>query len=284
MMNDIITGEKIQELCDMYIGHPHDFEFNPFINKDKHKHININTITDEFDNVKYIFCYSHLIPDISSKIKYFKNNFILITHNSDYIIEDNNEYVKTILNCNKLIKWYSQNIIFEHNKLSLLPIGFANRMWPHGNLSPFNDKHFIHQSINKTNNIYFNFNIHTNFTKRKKCYDDLIHKIQWLDNIHPVLNLHRLKTFQFCICPEGNGVDTHRLWECLYLKVVPIVINTPFTKILKKYNVPLVILNNWSDIFTTHLSYEQYDFNDNTFLDLISFNKLADNIKSINPQ
>ena len=27
----------------------------------------------------------------------------------------------------------------------------------------------------------------------------------------------------FCICPHGNGVDSHRIWECLYLNTIPVV-------------------------------------------------------------
>ena len=27
----------------------------------------------------------------------------------------------------------------------------------------------------------------------------------------------------FCACPKGNGVDTYRFWEALYLGTIPIV-------------------------------------------------------------
>ena len=28
----------------------------------------------------------------------------------------------------------------------------------------------------------------------------------------------------FIVCPEGNGIDTHRFWECLYLGLVPVIL------------------------------------------------------------
>ena len=32
-----------------------------------------------------------------------------------------------------------------------------------------------------------------------------------------------LLNYMFVICPEGNGIDTHRMWEALYLRTIPII-------------------------------------------------------------
>jgi hypothetical protein len=73
-------------------------------------------------------------------------------------------------------------------------------------------------------------------------------------------NLKRLKDYEFCICPEGNGVDTHRLWEAIYLKTIPIVVKSEFTNILIKNNVPVVVLENWSELDIGNLHYHDYNF------------------------
>lgn len=39
--------------------------------------------------------------------------------------------------------------------------------------------------------------------------------------------IEELSKYKFCASPEGNGIDTHRMWECLYLGVTPIVVRTP---------------------------------------------------------
>ena len=52
----------------------------------------------------------------------------------------------------------------------------------------------------------------------------------------------------FAICPEGNGVDTHRIWESLILKVMPVVVLNSFTKNLKNNSVPCLYLNDWKDL------------------------------------
>jgi hypothetical protein len=34
------------------------------------------------------------------------------------------------------------------------------------------------------------------------------------------------RRYKYVICPRGNGIDTHRVWEALYLGVVPVVHHT----------------------------------------------------------
>jgi hypothetical protein len=200
-----------------------------------------------------------------------------VSHNSDENLVDC-PHVQSILDCPRLIQWFGQNVGYQHEKLHLIPIGFANQMWKHGNLSLFENATFLSLLENnvKSKRIYFQFNIQTNFTQRKVCYDQLIHKLDWLECIDHVDNLKRLREYQFCICPEGNGYDTHRLWEALYLKVVPIVVKNPFTTILQ-YHLPILVLEKWEDLDETILDYSQYSF-DGTSNTLYNFNKLKDKI------
>jgi len=277
MSNIIITGEKIHQLCDIYLGDLEDFNYNPVIHNQKEKHVYLDNINNSFNNPFYIFCYSHKIILLSKKIEFFQNDFVLVTHNSDFDIKETNEVIN-ILNCNKLLKWYAQNLCISKPKLELMPIGFANSQWQHGNLYIFNDPEFIKKLSIKTNRVYFNFSIITNKIKRQICYDSLIDKIKWLNTIHPIDNLKRLSSYEFCICPEGNGVDTHRLWECLYLSVVPIVIKSEFTDILLKYNIPLYVLDNWSDFDINKINYNNFNFNNDALIKLLTFTNSLINI------
>ena len=260
---DIITGEKIQKMCDIYLGMDNDFLFNPVIKNESHKHMDLNHIIMPFDNPRIIFCYSNRIQILSQKIGFFMNPFILVTHNSDQDVVDN--YIsQNILNCKNLELWYTQNPCFEHEKMVFLPIGIANSQWDHGNLSLFENDDFM-KNIVKTKMVYFYFSIHTNPAKREKCYNSLIHRIEWLDSVSPIENFMRLKNYEFCICPEGNGVDTHRLWEAIYVKTVPIVIKSKFTDILIKNNLPLVVIDDWSDLNIEKLNYQDYNFADSFY-------------------
>lgn len=60
-------------------------------------------------------------------------------------------------------------------------------------------------------------------------------------------NLH---DYSFVLCPEGNGVDTHRVWETLYAGSTPIILQSSWAKSLTDLDIPLVITESWetSDI------------------------------------
>jgi len=257
MSHLIITGERIQQTADIYIGTLDDFNYNPLIANQTHKHKYISTITEMYDNPPILFFYTHRVNEIASIVHLFKNPFTLLSHNSDFNIVDSPQTI-TILNCHKLKAWYTQNQCFQHPKLFMLPIGFANSMWPHGNLTLFDNTDFIH--FHKTKRVYFNFQINTNARQRQPCYDAICQKVQWIHNLPPLQNLARMKEYEFCICPEGNGVDCHRFWEALYLKCVPIVINSPFIETLLRNRIPLVVLNKWEDLDVSTLNYSLYTF------------------------
>lgn len=261
--NNIITGERIQQLANIYLGKSEDFNYNPRIAQETHKHVRISDITGEYDNPYLIFFYTHRIEKLANIIHHFKNPFILLSHNSDWNVVESTD-TTTILECPKLQKWYTQNLCLHHPKISMLPIGFANSMWPHGNLDLFNRDDFIKSLSFKTQKVYFNFNIGTNPTKRQQCFDIISQKVQHLAHLRPNENLLRMKDYEFCICPEGNGVDCHRFWEALYLKCVPIVINSPFIETLQRNNIPLVILDKWEDLDVNSLRYSNYTFDEYT--------------------
>jgi hypothetical protein len=242
---EIISGEKIQELADLYIGTADDFLWNPRIMEQTDKHQIIDDIHDGFDNPKIVFVYGHLISKFSSKIHYFKNPFVLITHNGDTNLLNDNTNVMKILESNKLLGWWGQNLCFIHKKMRPLPIGIANSMWEHGNLETLQTPSI---SI-RSRPMYLNFNEYTNSERRQPC-------LRALSNygILPMVNfqdhIRRLSEYTMCACPQGNGVDTHRLWESLYTGCVPVVIRTPFIETFMYYTnnqLPLIILDSWEE-------------------------------------
>lgn len=246
-MMEIITGERIQNLADVYIGNTEDFCWNPTISIQTHKHKYFMDFFDgnEYDNPKTVFCYSYLINKLAKYIHLFKNPFILISHNSDENIVDNLS-IRKILDSDRVIRLYSQNIcihLSEHPKLHFLPIGIANSQWPHGNLPQLSE--IMSKDIPKTQQIYMSFDLNTNLSHRKPCYDALYQKIPFLPFVDFNQNIQRLAEYMYCICPNGNGVDTHRLWEALYLKVVPIMLKNDFSKNIQSLGYPCVLVDSW---------------------------------------
>jgi hypothetical protein len=212
---------------------------------------------------------------LACKIELFMNDFVLITHNSDHGIHEKDENVLKILNFTKLKKWFGQNITFLHDKLRMIPIGIANSQWEHG-IQNFNKN----INIEKSKDVYFNFKIETNYDKRMNCYETLRTKVNWLNNVTPREHIERLAEYKFCICPEGNGCDTHRLWEALYLRTVPILLKSEYSQILAKYNIPMVILESWNDLNVENLNYNDYDFENIAFKNILNIEELEKEIQN----
>jgi len=105
---EIISGEKIQELADLYIGTAEDFLWNPRIMEQPEKHQLIDDICPRFDNPSIIFVYGHRLATFSQKIHNFKNEFVLITHNADVNLSEDNNDVMKILESDKLLGWWGR--------------------------------------------------------------------------------------------------------------------------------------------------------------------------------
>jgi hypothetical protein len=238
-----VTGERIQSIADIYLGTAYDFMFNPLIMEQIDKHQLIHEITEPFDNPPILFLYPHRLELFVERLHLFLKPLVLITHNSDYNLLEDDPMIKRVLDSPLLKCWWGQNLCFVHPKMRPLPIGIANSMWEHGNL-----EYYRNINLEKTEDVYFNFNIATSPEKREVCFQAISQDKQMLQMVSVKENVARLAKYRRCICPEGNGVDTHRLWEAMYLKCCPIVLETPFIKTLAHYmeGLPISIVKSWS--------------------------------------
>lgn len=255
---DIITGDRICSLCDfvlttndIYNYHKH---LHNFINPDNIIIINdfssiniqsLNSIFHEFiiktgkKHVK-LFLYTHMLNSftkhilskLSSKLKYH-----IYLHNSDKCLDDSNY---NLLNDSKNItKVFSQNINCPLNtKFNILPIGLENSMWNNTNILTIYEIMSKQYLLSKTKNLYVNINTNT-FPYRLTLLNQF--KLTFnITNVRKPFNqyLEELSTHRFCLAVRGNGICTHRLWESLYLGVIPVFINNKFTN-----------MNNWVQYF-----------------------------------
>jgi hypothetical protein len=155
--------------------------------------------------------------------------FVLVSHNSDgKITKDPGEYDADVglMPCN-LIRWYGQNVSVINDRIESIPIGLENSHW-------FKRERKINKMIDivKTNRrienlVYLNLNIKTNPAVRQPIYDILNDRpyvtIEHGKNGKGYDNyLKNMYSHGFMVCPEGNGIDTHRTWESLYVGTIPI--------------------------------------------------------------
>lgn len=268
---DLISGERFQDMCDIFLGEADDFQYNPHIWMQKRKHMYLHSIRRPFRNPKLIFCYTNRIPDLLKKISYFQVPFVLVSHNSDATLSRPDDIV--LADHPMIIHWFSQNVNIRHPKLTAIPIGIANKQWNHGNPKNF-------QGLPKSDarsGIYFNFSVNTNRSAREPCRVACLKKgLSWVGHMTPYDYMRELCKYSFAICPDGNGIDCHRMWECLYAGVVPICTRSVHSETWAS-QFPIVLLDSWNDLDTNKISEVPLVTRDES---LLQFSRWADIIRS----
>lgn len=240
----MISGEKIQKLADISLCN----EFNSII-VEQIRNINQNIFKiDDIDpenikNYKTIFVYTHCLIEFFNKFfKYLNPETVLITHNSDHCVDET--FLK-YLEDNTISKWYCQNRLVKHPKLFSIPIGIANSQWPHGNQDSL--AHIRMTYNTKYNLVFKNFDKSTNTNERNYC-DDITsrHGILMSQRVTNEEYWMKIATSMFVISPPGNGIDCHRIWECLYLKSVPVVLEHEALQQFK--HLPILMVKSWHEV------------------------------------
>jgi hypothetical protein len=198
-----------------------------------------------------LFIYTYALNKFFKYIyPFFKKPYIIVTHNSDK--EVGYEY-REYLNEDKIKRWYSQNVDYSHKKLISIPIGIANSQWGHGDLNLLNK--IRNENNKKTVLVYKNFDIKTSISNRKPVIDSTIN-IPFTRGRNQEDYFRDISISKFNICPMGNGIDTHRMWESIYLGTIPIVqkcINNSFYR-----ELPILEIDNWNCINEEYLN-KEYD-------------------------
>lgn len=245
---DIVKGELYQHECDIYCGLSGDLK-NPYFASpsQQKKFFDLSGASGDWANPAKIFCYGHRLAQFQNLLVTQtlrpSTPFILVVHNSDQNITD--EFLPLIEHP-LVTHVYAQNPLITHPKLTLLPIGQANSCYRHGKADFLAG--FANLRLPKRNDFYFFFNIGTNKSAREKCRDILIAKGLQFGTMAPYpVYVQQLAASRFAICPDGNGADSHRIWEALYLGTIPIALSNPFTEQLKAAGLPIVLLNAWDN-------------------------------------
>ena len=241
-VSEVINGERVQALCDVLLVTHEKLLFQTTLHRPPLRDIPrvmmenpVPIIAGKLDSIlenvpkwrlPVIFVFGDYLEQFFRIIiNHIKRPFILVSHNSDAGVDDG--YIKRLdKNNSMLVLWLAQNCYIRHKKLVHLPIGIANTMWPHGDLRALARvmSMDIKGRSNKSNDIMACFNVETNPTKRNLAE----YQLQRVGILNESCNLSfenylgELKQYKYSVCPQGNGVDTHRFWESIYMNVIPI--------------------------------------------------------------
>lgn len=266
-------------------------------------------------NDKTIF-YSHIdcLGEVFNKINNIDHEVILITGSGD-------APVVNFCAPNNVRYWFAQNCLISDDRIIPIPIGLRNS-FPYyiENQSPILcgcDYHwgqisekmlteiYLSDSTIPKDFLYANFNLGSNPGYRS-FLKNICEQLPFINYEDPVEDdngycnyYSKILNHQFNFCPIGNGIDTHRIWETLYCKRIPITLNcncSKYPKInygmpgesyyippqddeyaiyTKLYNkLPIIVLDSYEQLFDKNYLNELIDIKSNLDynLNILDFN------------
>lgn len=166
--------------------------------------------------------------------------FVLLTGQSDYAITDS---VCDAVRSRVPVRWWGCNN--ESSKANGVPLGIAD------DFCTLTLKNGFEQTKG-TRLLYVNHRTETFPMVREPLYPMFAEK-SWATVRTPMekgkTDTYReeLLDHKFILCPRGNGVDTHRMWEALYCGVIP-VIKRHLTHRLLEGNLPILFVDDYREV------------------------------------
>lgn len=232
-----------------------EYKFNSqeVITTDKFLELTRNQETSQYIKIDVLVNDNQIIwrNQLHPKDYPFSKKHLLLTGHGDYTVT-NNMYERYKDKCDY---WLGTNIDTEKKNLIKYPLGITNdcddspihRVY--GNVDIMNQ--VSAENVSKTRLIYYNINMSTH--SERKLVHQIFSKKKFVTVATSDSSLAGRKRFledirkhKFVLCPRGNGPDTHRLWETLYMGSIPIV---KYEEAYSSFiNLPIFFVLNWEEL------------------------------------
>lgn len=231
--------------------------------------IQLNKFAKLHNGENIFFCKTDYIERLFERLRHYRTPSILITGNSDYSITD--QHAMMAPRC--IRRWYAQNAEALSPLVVGIPMGIENHeecvLPGHG----VGWQHAVEKAellsdppeATATRGVYANFSLETHPSRsrvRELC-EGLEFITTKVSEKHSEINKRSYKEYisdilehKMAVCPRGNGVDCHRVWEVLYLGRVPIIKRTPAMRHFEQ--LPILFLDDWEQVRNFDMLEQEY--------------------------
>jgi len=145
-------------------------------------------------------------------------------------------------------KIYSVNVVINSKKVVGIPLGLESPSYRSGGRL----KDFLKVPSNNPKSRNYSFLASWNNSTFPKSRSEAF-KVYEVDKqsfasearISPQTFHYLARKALYVVCPRGNGLDTHRVWEALYLGAVPIVKRSEYFSALEGW--PIWVVDTWGE-------------------------------------
>lgn len=200
--------------------------------------------------------------------------YVLVTHGGDPQVDHKYQHIADDKN---LIHWFATNVSFLHQKVTAIPIGAAYSIGSKQESEIYQARGLI---LKRKDEIYENFTVHNHVQSRIECFKAMRRNNVLMHNRSEYWkHLQNLRSYRYCVCPIGNGIDTFRVWEALYMGCIPIMAKRMNgSDVIYQYqhemyhHLPIEWVLNWEDFDVQNISGKVEPF-DSEYADLRYWNQ-----------
>jgi hypothetical protein len=190
---------------------------------------------------EWVFVNGDYLAEVRRRIPViFTKTFTFVVHNTDRPFDAS--ALSMILRYARHI--YAINTTVSHPRLTPIPLGFVDRQLPFV-------ESFQRPDVPRDIEIYANFTQTTNDAKRRACSEAFRDdpRVTWRTGLSVPEYYADLCRSTFVLCPEGTGIDTHRVYEALLCGATPVVLRNSLAPLYE--TLPVCIVDRWTDAFNS---------------------------------
>lgn len=208
-----------------------------------------------------VYCHVNYVHSAFDAIRIKPGPFVLISSQGDFSTVQH--YLDAIPE--NLLKWFTVGAEPFNGRTQGIPLGIADSYYNSGNFDS-GQWHLIEAEMSTIRDIQNLLHVRMCITTngdRQNAYEAVVGRPWAHVNIYHnfaqrPLNfqqyLEELHKFKFTLAPNGGGIDTHRVWEALYLDVIPICRRQPELSWFE--TLPICWIDSWDEVTEAFLDSE----------------------------
>ena len=195
-----------------------------------------------------VFCKIDEVLRFFESLRLTRRRVILVTGQGDYPCD---AFRQKYLPKN-VVHWFGTNVTHAHPRVTAFPLGLGSPLSP----TTLTEEAIVTRRgdhLPREKWLYVNFRPETNLAVRGPVFDHFRNsRCDWITFQAPLDRgsnfnfLDEIMRHRFVLCPPGNGVDTHRMWEALLAEAIPVVLRsqaiTPFE------SLPILFVDDYREV------------------------------------
>jgi len=195
-----------------------------------------------------VFCKIDEVLCFFERLRLTRRCVVLVTGQGDFPCD---AFRQNFLPGN-VVHWFATNVTQAHPRITALPLGLGSPSSP-TTLTAVAISEARREARPREKWLYVNFRPETNLAVRGPVFEMFRSSNEDWVTFQPPQDrgsnegfLGAIMEHRFVLCPPGNGVDTHRMWEVLLAGAIPVVLRSQAMKPFE--SLPILFVDDYREV------------------------------------